>query len=91
MQEKTVLFIGGDMRQRELYEIFKKENYKVYSYGLFSEEQAVNNCDFLILPFPCIKENKINIYCDFFERIFHVSLILRRRAGACSRRKTCVR
>ena len=60
MQEKTVLFIGGDMRQRELYEIFKKENFKVYSYGLFSEEQAVNDCDILILPFPCIKENKIN-------------------------------
>lgn len=60
MQYKTVLLVGGDERQKELYKILSEENFKVFSYGLFENEQTTNECDFLILPFPAIKENKIN-------------------------------
>ena len=60
MREKTILLVGGDQRQKELYEIIKKDNFNVFSYGLFENEAVSDKCDILILPFPTIKENKIN-------------------------------
>ena len=35
MQYKTVLLVVGDERQKELYKILSKENFKVFSYGWF--------------------------------------------------------
>lgn len=60
MQEKTILLVGGDARQKELFNILKTKNYMVFSYGLFEDEEKIDKCDILILPFPAIKNNLIN-------------------------------
>ena len=65
MQEKTILLVGGDARQKELFNILKTKNYMVFSYGLFEDEEKIDKCDILILPFPAIKNNLINApFCN---------------------------
>ena len=60
MKEKTILFVGGDQRQKELFDILKAKKFNVASYGLFENEPQTNKCDFLVLPFPSTKNENIN-------------------------------
>lgn len=60
MQKNSILLIGGDQRQKELYTLLKNKNYDVNSYGLFNEEEIANSYDVLILPFPAYKDGFIN-------------------------------
>ncbi len=60
MQNKTILLVGGDARQKELFNILKQKDYSVFSYGLFENEENVFKSDIIILPYPSIKDGFIN-------------------------------
>lgn len=64
MNEETILLLGGDDRQRELFKILKQEHENIFTYGLFEDENENLTCDFIILPMPAFRGDYINApYC----------------------------
>lgn len=62
---KSIGFIGGDLRQHTLSELFRRDGYSVKIYGYMgAEDEAcdiddIYNCDIIVFPMPTCSGNKI--------------------------------
>lgn len=84
---KNIGFLGGDLRIVSLTELFSKDGYKVYTYGLeeaeFKEsdiqkttlENVIKNTNTIFGSIPFSKDNE-NIYSPFSRRRLKIKEIL---------------
>ena len=52
MRDKTILIVGGDKRQQELFKILKEHYKNIFTYGLYEKESLPLKNDIIILPIP---------------------------------------
>lgn len=85
MVKNTVCVIGGDLRQRRLFELLAKDGYSVSSVGLFEDDSdltPLKSADIAIFPMPMSFDN-VYINAPFSKKQIALSYALEQLADNC--------
>lgn len=85
MVKNTVCIIGGDLRQRRLFELLKKDGYTVSSVGLFEDDydfSPMERADIVVFPMPLSFDN-VYINAPFSKKQIALSSALDRISEKC--------
>lgn len=75
---KTICIIGGDLRQKRLFEVLSKDGYQVFSEGLGEEEfyfDDLKKADIVIFPIPMSFDN-VYINAPFCRQKISIKSVL---------------